>query len=156
MKHSIIIDTPLGRMSIEAEKGAITAAYYTDEELLPSDEKVLQEAQKQLQQYFDGERTAFDLPLRPKGTAFQLAAWAALQRIPYGETRTYGEQAAMMGRPTAVRAVGGANHRNPIAIIVPCHRVVAAEGLGGYASGVEKKQFLLEMEMRCRNKDHGR
>lgn len=146
MKHRMVMAAPMGRMAIEAENGAIIAVYYTEEELCSSDNKWLQEARKQMQQYFAGERREFDLPLRLNGTAFQQAAWAALRKIPYGETRTYGQQAAMMERPKAARAVGGANHKNPIAIIVPCHRVVAAKDMGGYASGVEKKQFLLALE----------
>lgn len=140
--------TPLGKMAIETENGAITAVYFTAEELCACEDELLLEAQKQLQQYFTGERKVFDLPLRPKGTSFQLAAWEALQRILYGERRTYGQQAAMMGCPGAARAVGGANHRNPIAIIVPCHRVVAKDGIGGYATGLDKKQFLLSLEQK--------
>lgn len=140
--------TPLGKIAIETENEAITAVYFTEEEMCTCEDKLLQEARKQLLQYFAGERKAFDLPLKPKGTPFQLAAWEALRKIPYGETRTYGQQAAMMGCPGAARAVGGANHRNPIAIIVPCHRVVAADGIGGYATGLDKKQFLLSLEQK--------
>ena len=145
-KVRLVMETPIGRMAVEAENKAITAVYFTDEELLSSDEKLLQEAQKQLQQYFAGERSTFELPLRLQGTPFQLSAWHALQQIPYGETRTYGQQAVMMGKPKAVRAVGGANHHNHIAVIIPCHRVVAADGIGGYATGVDKKHFLLALE----------
>ena len=101
----------------------------------------------QLSEYFAGERRTFDLVLTPHGTPFQLAAWQVLRTIPYGETMTYGEQAVAMGRPRAVRAVGGANGRNPLAIVVPCHRVIGAGGqLTGYASGLERKRWLLDFE----------
>ena len=104
-------------------------------------------AAKQLEEYFSKKRKKFDLPLNPEGTEFQLKAWEALQCIPYGETRTYGEIAAAIGNPKASRAVGMANNKNPIHIIIPCHRVIGANGsLVGYASGLEIKQMLLELE----------
>jgi methylated-DNA-[protein]-cysteine S-methyltransferase len=100
----------------------------------------------QLADYFEG-RTAFDLPLAMQGTPFQLRAWQALQDIPYGETISYGEQARRIGRPADPRAVGQANGRNPIAVIVPCHRVIGADGsLTGYGGGVERKRHLLDLE----------
>ena len=108
---------------------------------------LLQEAEEQLNEYFAGARREFDLPLAPKGTAFQKAVWAEMNKIPYGETRTYGQLAAAVGKPKASRAVGGACHCNPIAILQPCHRVVGSTGkLTGYAYGVEMKQYLLELE----------
>lgn len=143
-----VMDTPLGHLAIEAENGAVERVVFTDEELLPATGETAQKAVKQLQQYFAGERQAFDVPVRLKGTDFQLAAWQALMKIPYGETVTYQQQAQMMGHPKACRAVGGANHKNPILIFVPCHRVVAADGLGGFGCGVEKKRMLLELEQR--------
>ena len=101
----------------------------------------------QLGEYFAGERTRFDLALAPAGTRFQRAVWAALRTIPYGETRTYTEQAVAVGRPSAVRAVGAANGRNPIAIVVPCHRVVGADGsLTGFGGGIDRKRWLLAHE----------
>jgi methylated-DNA-[protein]-cysteine S-methyltransferase len=101
----------------------------------------------QLAEYFAGIRRRFDLSLRPAGTAFQQRAWRALAEIPYGTTRTYGEQAAMIGRPTATRAIGAANGRNPIPIIVPCHRLVGHDGgLTGFGGGLERKRYLLEHE----------
>ena len=110
----------------------------------------LDEVKRELDEYFAGDRTEFSLPLDPVGTDFQLRAWAALSEIPFGETRSYGQQAARIGSPTAVRAVGAANGRNPIAIIVPCHRVVGAEGsLTGYAGGMDAKRFLLALEDRA-------
>ena len=146
MMEYTVIDSPAGHIVIEALNGAIERVAFTDEEWMPSGNKLLQEAEKQLQQYFAGERKAFDLPVRLHGTAFQQKAWQVLTQIPYGETITYGQQANRMGHPKACRAVGGANHKNPIAIIIPCHRVVSGNGLGGYATGTEKKRFLLELE----------
>lgn len=107
----------------------------------------LDAAEEQLCAYFAGERRAFDLVLAPRGTEFQLAAWRVLQTIPYGRTITYGEQARALGKPNAMRAVGGANGRNPLAIVVPCHRVIGSGGrLTGYASGLDRKAWLLTLE----------
>ena len=105
---------------------------------------------RQLEEYFAGKRKQFDLPLSLRGTEFQRQVWAALRDIPYGVTRSYGQIAQAVGRPKAVRAVGMANHRNPISIIVPCHRVVGADGsLTGYGGGLENKKFLLALERGC-------
>ena len=110
---------------------------------------MLARAAAQLRAYFAGERTVFDLPLAPDGSGFQRLVWQALERIPYGVTRSYGELAAAIGRPAASRAVGSANSRNPISIIVPCHRVIGANGaLTGYAGGMRAKRWLLEHEQR--------
>lgn len=104
-------------------------------------------AVRELKEYFSGRRRAFTVPLDLRGTPFQLRVWKALQRIPYGKTRSYGDIARQVRRPRAFRAVGQANHRNPIAIIVPCHRVIAADGtLGGYGGGLDMKRFLLNLE----------
>jgi methylated-DNA-[protein]-cysteine S-methyltransferase len=106
-------------------------------------------AHAQLDEYFAGDRTEFDLPLHPSGTPFQLKVWDALRTIPYGEVRSYGEIAEQIGKPGAARAVGLANGRNPISIIVPCHRVIGASGaLTGYGGGLERKQALLDLESR--------
>ena len=110
---------------------------------------VVANAREQLGEYFAGRRRRFDLPLAPSGTAFQLHAWQALQDIPYGATCSYGEQARAMGQPREVRAVGAANGRNPIPIVVPCHRVIGGDGrLTGYAGGLDIKKFLIELEGR--------
>ena len=107
----------------------------------------LREAKRQLLQYFEGGRRDFDLPLAPAGTAFQRRVWDELRRIPYGETVSYGELARRIGRPTASRAVGAANGRNPLAIVVPCHRVIGADGtLVGYGGGLPVKEALLAHE----------
>jgi methylated-DNA-[protein]-cysteine S-methyltransferase len=101
----------------------------------------------QLEEYFTGERTSFDVSLAPKGAPFELEVWRALEEIPYGETVSYGEIARRVGQPTAARAVGTANGRNPISVIVPCHRVIGADGsLTGYGGGLERKRLLLELE----------
>ena len=106
-------------------------------------------AAQQLDEYFAGSRQELDIPLCPVGTAFQLAAWEALCRIPYGETRSYAQQAADIGRPKAARAIGQANHNNPISILIPCHRVIGASGkLTGYGGGLDMKAYLLELESR--------
>jgi methylated-DNA-[protein]-cysteine S-methyltransferase len=111
------------------------------------DAEAFGEAEAQLEAYFAGELTEFDVPLAPAGSGFQLAVWAALTRIPYGETASYGEIAAEVGRPDAVRAVGSTNGRNPIAVIIPCHRVIGADGtLVGYGGGLPRKRLLLELE----------
>jgi methylated-DNA-[protein]-cysteine S-methyltransferase len=107
---------------------------------------VLWEARRQLDAYFTGRLRVFDLPLRLEGTPFRLRVWEQLRQIPYGQVISYGELARRVGKPTAARAVGGANHHNPIPIIIPCHRVVAADGLGGYGGGTPLKRTLLALE----------
>ena len=109
--------------------------------------RLLDALREQLEEYFRGERRDFDIPLDPVGTLFQKEVWEALRSIPYGGTVTYGEQAALIGRPRAVRAVAGANGRNKISIILPCHRVIGADGsLTGYGGGIGRKKKLLELE----------
>lgn len=108
---------------------------------------VFLQLRQELAEYFDGTRKIFTVKLAPEGTEFQKAAWNALTKIPFGETRSYGEQAAAIGNPKAVRAIGAANGRNPIGIVIPCHRVIGANGtLTGYAGGLDKKAFLLRLE----------
>ena len=149
------VDSPIGELTVVAEDGALVGLYMTGHRPAPDPESfgervddALPAATAQLAEYFAGERTAFDLPLAPHGTAFQQAVWAALRDIPYGETRSYGELAAALGRPGASRAVGLANRHNPISIVVPCHRVVGAGGkLTGYAGGMERKSWLLALEL---------
>ena len=142
-------DTPVGRLCIGEENGSITRVTWTQlpKNYLQEETALILQCKNQLDEYFIGERKSFDLPLAPKGTEFQKKVWDALKEIPYGETRTYGEIAEMVGNPKAARAVGMANNRNPIAIIVPCHRVVGANGkLVGYAGGMEQKEKLLHLE----------
>ena len=134
------IETPIGHLTLQADETAVTAIRF-GAGVAQDASPLLDAAEAQLREYFAGTRRTFDLPLAPRGTAFQQRVWAALRAIPYGETRTYGELAA------ASRAVGMANHRNPIPIIIPCHRVIGANGtLTGYAGGLEVKRKLLALE----------
>lgn len=140
------IETPIGPLTLEADENAVTAIRFSAggaQDASP----LLDAAEAQLREYFAGARRTFDLPLAPHGTAFQRRVWAALRTIPYGETRTYGELAAAIDSPNASRAVGMANHRNPLPIVIPCHRVIGANGtLTGYAGGLEVKRRLLALE----------
>ena len=145
--HECIMSTPVGNLLIGADDTGLTVVKRTDRPLSPPDTPLLTEAVYQLRAYFDGTLTEFSLPLHMDGTAFQLRCWEALTAIPYGETISYGEQARRIGQPRAARAVGGANHRNPISIVVPCHRVIGASGaLTGYGSGIDMKEWLLTHE----------
>lgn len=151
MKKASIYETPVGSMGIAEEDGRITHVFFGSsvrpKEYQREETPVIRECAKQLQEYFAGERRDFDLPLNPEGTAFEREVWEALRTIPYGELRTYGQMAAQLGRPTASRAVGRANGLNPIAILIPCHRVIGANGkLTGYAGGLEMKERLLTLE----------
>ena len=121
--------------------------YTAQKDIVREETPLIKKTAKQLEQYFAGSRRQFSLPLALKGTEFQKAVWEALQAIPYGKTRSYSDIAVTIGNPKAVRAVGMANHNNPIAIIVPCHRVIGKNGsLTGYASGIENKRLLLNLE----------
>ncbi len=149
MERFVYIPSPLGTLTLVEEEDSLTGLYFG--QLASQGQKgptpLLEEACRQLEEYFAGKRREFSLPLSPKGTAFQLKVWQALLTIPYGETRSYRDIAQLAGCPKGCRAVGMANHRNPISIIVPCHRVVGANGsLTGYGGGLQAKQFLLELE----------
>lgn len=140
-----IVASPAGVTSIEFSDGRAAARSGTGAD--PSAERHVAAAVLQLDEYFAGRRREFDLLLDLRGTPFQVLAWQALLRIPFGATVTYGEQAAMIGRPGAARAVGSANGRNPVPIVVPCHRVLGAgSALGGYSSGLDVKRSLLALE----------
>ena len=148
-----VMDSPVGRLCIQADSTGLTALTRTDKPLRVPETALLQEAVRQLRAYFDGTLTQFDLPVHMAGTAFQMRCWAALCTIPYGETISYGEQARRIGQPKATRAVGGANHRNPICIIIPCHRVIGANGtLTGYGEGIDMKEWLLAHERKVMQK----
>lgn len=144
----VVMDSPTGRILLRAENDAVTYCNWTEDPVYSSGASiVLQEARRQLQQYFDGKRQEFDLPLKWQGTAFQQKVWQGLRAIPYGETRSYQQLAAAISHANAYRAVGSANGQNRIAIIVPCHRVILASGeLGGFTSGIVHKQQLLDLE----------
>lgn len=148
--------TPVGTLRLVADETALVAVLWPDDDptrvplpvtMAGPDHPVLAETARQLGLYFAGRLTRFDLPLRFRGTAFQQRVWAALQTVPYGETRSYGDIARQIGSTAAIRAVGAANGRNPISIVVPCHRVVASTGaLTGFAGGLATKRRLLDLE----------
>lgn len=147
MKYSTFVKTPLGDLTVTEEEGAVVEVKFGNFPPFSKETPLLCEAKKQLGEYFQGTRHAFDLPLNPKGTPFQQSVWRELRKIPYGKTATYGEIAAKIGNPRASRAVGMANNKNPIGIIIPCHRVIGTQGkLVGYAGGLSKKEFLLALE----------
>ena len=148
--YNMLYDAPIGKMIIVSDGVSITEIDHVnnDEPITTNPDELCQLATKQLDEYFAGQRTEFDLPLiATKGTDFQRKAWTALTTIPYGETISYGEQAKRMDNPKAVRAVGGANGKNPFSIVVPCHRVIGANGtLTGYTGGMNRKEWLLDFE----------
>jgi len=148
--------SPLGEMLLVAADDALTGIHFDGQRYQPAPgadwrqdagHPALRAAQAQLAEYFAGARTAFDLPLAPAGTPFQRAVWAAIRTVRYGETISYGELAARAGAPRSIRAAGAATGRNPWGIVVPCHRIVGADGaLTGYAGGLERKRALLALE----------
>lgn len=149
-----VVDSPLGELVLVAEGDALAGLYMTDQRHRPPAETfgrreavLLGEVAEQLEEYFAGERTVFDVRLALRGTPFQQTVWAALCDIPYGEHISYGELARRVGNPAAARAVGLANGRNPVGIVVPCHRVVGTGGaLTGYGGGLDRKRYLLDLE----------
>ncbi|MER7108304.1 methylated-DNA--[protein]-cysteine S-methyltransferase [Streptomyces sp. NPDC000229] len=153
-RRHTVIDSPYGPLTLVATDGVLSGLYMTDQRHRPPEEtfgdpdpRPFTEAIRRLDAYYARELTAFDLPLNLAGTPFQRSVWEQLRRIPYGETRTYGELAEVLGKPGASRAVGLANGRNPVGIIVPCHRVIGASGgLTGYGGGLHRKQRLLTFE----------
>lgn len=141
------LNSPIGFIKITANNEAINEVIFVENEKEDNPNALTQEVTNQLMEYFEGKRKVFNLPLSPIGTSFQQAVWEALCSIPYGETRSYGEIAKMIGNPKASRAVGMTNNRNPISIIIPCHRVIGASGkLVGYGGGINKKIYLLDLE----------
>jgi methylated-DNA-[protein]-cysteine S-methyltransferase len=150
-----VMPSPIGPLTVVREDGALVrlamspaAALLPDERGERSDDG-FDDVVAQIGEYFAGERTAFDLSLRPAGSGFELAVWGQLTRIPYGETRSYGFVAKAVGEPGGAQAVGAANGRNPLAIVVPCHRVIGADGaLVGFGGGLPRKRFLLDLEQR--------
>lgn len=145
----VIISSPLGAIHLKADQEALYVLEFTDS-LVTDDitnNPILRLAQKELNEYFKGSRKEFTVPIHLEGTSFQQRVWQELQNIPYGVTISYGELARRIGSPAASRAVGGANGKNPISIIVPCHRVINSnQQLGGYSSGLPRKVFLLNLE----------
>ncbi len=152
---SLIHDSPVGPLTLVSDGQALAALAFELhskpirllDEAEPGSDAILDAARRQLDAYFEGRSKRFDLPLAPRGTVFQQRVWMALREIPHGETCSYGDNPAAVGAPSAVRAVGGANGQNPIAIIVPCHRVIGANGsLTGFGGGIDRKRFLLTHE----------
>lgn len=155
------IGTRLGALRLVARDGALIGVYFEGHDPAPAigpgaravardEEPVLRESARQIDEFLRGARDAFDLPIAAEGTPFQRAVWSALRALPYGARVEYGELARRIGRPRAVRAVGAANAKNPLSIVVPCHRVIGAGGaLTGYAGGLERKRWLLALEARA-------
>ena len=150
-----VIDSPIGKIEIIEENEKITELNIYNEKknnIIEKDTKLLLETQKQLKEYFEGKRTKFEIPLNPKGTEFMKKVWKELLKIPYGEVRTYKEIAEKVGNSKASRAVGMANNKNPIPIIIPCHRVIGSNNkLVGYALGLDMKKYLLDLERKVVN-----
>ncbi len=152
----VVVNSPVGPLTLLAVDGKLAGLYMSEQRYRPApglfgepDFRPFADAAGQLAGYFDGRRTSFDLPLALNGTAFQVRVWTALQSVPFGATISYGQLAERIGEPSAARAVGLANGRNPISIIVPCHRVVGSDGsLTGYGGGLERKRYLLALERR--------
>jgi methylated-DNA-[protein]-cysteine S-methyltransferase len=159
LRSHTVVGSPVGPLTLVAVGGVLAGLYMTEQRHLPPGGMFgepgdpgagpFAAAASQLREYFDGERTGFDVELTLDGTAFQQCVWAALRGIPYGQTISYGQLADRIGQPSASRAVGLANGKNPVGIIVPCHRVVGADGgLTGYGGGIERKRYLLAHEQR--------
>ena len=161
MTNTMTFDSPLGMLLLVERDTALAGVYLPSQDVpaiagaSPRATRLLERTAAQLAAYFAGERRAFDIPLSPRGSEFQQIVWRVLLAIPYGETRSYGEIARTIGRPAASRAVGSANANNPISIVVPCHRVIAANGeLTGYAGGMAAKRWLLDHEL-AGGRSHG-
>jgi methylated-DNA-[protein]-cysteine S-methyltransferase len=152
--YTATVSSPVGDIALVGDGEALSGLYMPQHRHRPPlpegtvrDDEAFDAAREQLAAYFAGERTGFDLPVQATGTPFQHEVWQALTEIPYGTTWSYGDLAKRIGNPAAVRAVGLANGRNPVSIVVPCHRVVGANGsLTGYGGGIERKRFLLDLE----------
>ena len=157
MRSHTVVDSPCGPLTLVADGDALCGLYMHEQRHRPAEPTfgscgagaVFERTEAQLDEYFAGRRREFDLPLVFHGTPFQRSVWTALLDIPYGETASYGELARLLGKPAAARAVGLANGKNPISIVVPCHRVIGSTGsLTGYGGGLERKQYLLDFERR--------
>lgn len=152
--NTLSLDTPIGTLVLHASDRGLTRIELSKGGGTSRPTRLLERAAEQLLEYFAGVRAGFDLPLDPQGSPFDLAVWRELRRIPHGGTISYAELARRVGRPSAARAVGGANGRNPLPIVVPCHRVIASDGLGGYAGGLAMKRVLLDLEARQATIEH--
>lgn len=147
-----VVDSPIGELTITAEGEAVTGVHFAGTVGDPASlgnrhDHGFREVTRQLREYFAGQRTYFDLPLEPRGHDFERRVWEVLRTIPYGQTRSYGQIAEALGEPGAAQAVGAANGRNPLPVLIPCHRVIGADGsLTGFAGGLDRKRFLLRLE----------
>ena len=161
----VVVDSPVGPLTLVARNGALSGLYMEVQRHRPDNatfgppgdlqSEPFATVAEQLSAYFAGELTQFDVPLTLHGTPFQQRVWALLQEIPYGKTATYGELATELGKPSASRAVGLANGRNPVGIIVPCHRVIGSTGdLTGYGGGLDRKRYLLDFERKTAGTQH--
>ncbi len=146
-------DSPIGPLTLKSDVGTLVGVWFEGDDDAPEPDRsivadrLIDRTRRELDRYFAGRLQEFTVPVRPSGTAFQQAVWAALRTIPFGETRSYGAIARQIRRPAAVRAVGAANGANPIPVIIPCHRVIGANGsLTGFGGGMERKRFLLDLE----------
>ncbi len=150
MQYEMQLETPLGLFIMQEEQGAITRAYFIDEKasVYHQDQtELLCTAAKQVQEYFSKQRQEFNLPLRPFGTPYQKQVWDLVSKIPYGNVQSYGQIARQLQQPKGARAVGKANHDNPILLFIPCHRIISSSGqLQGYSGGLQRKQYLLDWE----------
>ncbi len=147
MIYTDYLNTPIGTLKVQASSQGVTRVDFSAPEDAVQVSELTDRCKQQLKEYFDGQRRRFDLPLDPQGTPFQRTIWCCLGEIPYGATVSYAEVAVMANNPKAVRAVGAANGKNPMGIIVPCHRVIGSNGtLTGYAGGLERKAWLLRHE----------
>jgi methylated-DNA-[protein]-cysteine S-methyltransferase len=153
LRHAVV-DSPVGELTLVGDGDALVGLYFAGhlrgpgpDETGPRDDEGFADAARQLGEYFAGRRVEFDLELAPRGTEFEKRVWGLLTKIPHGETRTYGALAVELGDLGLAQAVGAANGRNPLSIVVPCHRVIGADGkLTGYAGGLERKRYLLDLE----------
>lgn len=143
-----VINTQIGALGLAASANALTGVEFSPSHPSVGSSELLETAEKQIQEYLAGERKQFSLPLEYDGTPFQVQIWQQLLQIPWGETKTYGEIARRIGNPRAGRAVGGACNANPLALIIPCHRVVGVGGLTGFGGGLDVKRYLLELEQK--------
>jgi methylated-DNA-[protein]-cysteine S-methyltransferase len=150
MKYITSFESPVGFLILKSDGQSISEISFSDNDIQEQNScELLENCKEQLEDYFSGKTNSFNLPLNPEGTEFQYKVWVELQQIPYGETITYMEMAMKLGDAKAIRAVGTANGRNPIAIVIPCHRVIGAGNkLTGYAGGIWRKKALLELEMK--------
>lgn len=144
-------DSPIGPLTLASERGSLVGVWFANADGIPpvagERDAVLDRVRRELDEYFAGSRRTFTVPVAPDGTPFQRTVWAALQTVKYGTTTSYGAIAAQIGSPKAVRAVGTANGANPIPIVIPCHRIIGADGsLTGFGGGIERKRFLLDLE----------